>query len=147
MALRQTIKDLTTSNKQANELTTELFDKHIAEYIPPSVSTGITWLAAGAMGAIDGALGPRRSLGPVPISAIVGVGLAVGGLLTSEPNAKEAMNAAARGIGAPVAHDLGFRATLGYFHPGLLSMIEEMDAALAAAAVSASKDADKAKKA
>lgn len=132
MELRGKIKELSRDLGEQRALSTSLLNDHVAEYVPPSVSTGITWLAAALAGAANGAMGPRNSIGPVRVDALAGIGFMVAGMLVDEPNAKEALQAAARGVGAPVASDLGYRASLGYFHPEILAMLEETDAASAA---------------
>lgn len=144
MELRGKIRELTRDLGEQRELSTSLLQNHVAEYVPPSVSTGITWLTAAIAGAANGAMGPRNSIGPVRVDALAGIGFMVAGLLVEEPNAKEALQAAARGIGAPVAADLGYRASLGYFHPEILTMLEETDAA--SAAITAGGSASKADK-
>lgn len=144
MELRSKIKELSRDLGEQKALSTSLLTDHVAEYVPPSVSTGITWLTAAIAGAANGAMGPRNSIGPVRVDALAGVGLMIAGMVVDEPNMKEALQAAARGVGAPVAADLGYRASLGYFHPEILAMLEETDAA--SAAITAGGSAQKADK-
>lgn len=135
LALRQQGAELASTK----EVLADLLDNHVADTVTGSVSTLVTWGAAGAMGAVDGALGPRRFIGPVPVSAILGVGAAVGAAVlggTGSPNACEALNATARGLGAPAIYEMTFRASQNYWNPAWQARIDQANAANAADAAS-----------
>lgn len=118
--------------REKNEALSDLLENHVADVVGGAASTALTWAGAGVMGAIDGALGANRFLGPVPISAIGAAGLAVTGLFVQEPNAREAINALARGIGAPMVYEMSYRASLKHFHPDMAELLGQVDAASAA---------------
>lgn len=112
LALVRTRSDLDRVNQQLAESqgTIDLLLAHMATKVGPTMSTGITLLAAGAAGVFDGALGDENKLGPVPLSLVFSGGSALAGYLAKDPDLSEFMIAAARGWAAPTIYKMAEKA-------------------------------------
>ncbi len=133
-ANERTALALRDSNQELQRAKSDLEMYHNA-YTPLSglPSTLITIAAAGVEGAIRGGLGSKALLGGmVPVAGVIGVGLAVGAVMTDDASAKEALNAGARGLAAPATAELTFRLTVERMDPNLYAKIKELDAYAAA---------------
>ncbi len=76
----------------------------IPEWLGPLVSTGVTGLAAGAAGLIDGFLGDKANAGPIDINTAVALASAAVAVAVKTTNEREAAAAVARGFGAPLIY-------------------------------------------
>lgn len=112
-------------------------DMYHAAYTPLNGlgSTLITVAAAGLEGAIRGGLGSKALLGGmVPLSGVIGVGMAVGAVMTDNATLKEGLNAGARGLAAPAMSDLVCGLVTEKVDPQLFAKMQELKAYAAAKA-------------
>lgn len=129
--------------QSAEQQNADLLAHHVSMLHGP-LSTGITMGAASLAGAIDGALGEKRSIGPVPVVALVGLGVSFLGLLSDDPDIGEGVAAVARGLAAGAVYEATRRKVLEYAHPDQYALLKQADAAIAAAAASPAPVAPKA---
>jgi len=106
LALVRTRTDLDRANLQLIEQqgTIDMLLAHMATKVTPTISTGITMLASGAAGVVDGAFGEQNKLGPIPLTLVFSGASAVAGYLAKDPDLSEFMTAAARGWAAPTIY-------------------------------------------
>jgi hypothetical protein len=90
---------------------------HTRDRVGPALSTGLTFGGAALAGFIDGFLGEKNLVGPIPINSVLALACAVSSVVIEDPNAAEATAAIARGMGSPTVYELTRNATAKHFRP------------------------------
>jgi hypothetical protein len=90
---------------------------HTRDRVGPALSTGLTFGSAALAGFIDGFLGEKNLVGPVPINSVLALACAVSSVVIEDPNAAEATATIARGMGSPTIYELTRNAAAKHFRP------------------------------
>lgn len=95
----------------------EHMQAHTRDRVGPALSTCLTFSGAALAGFIDGFLGEKNLVGPVPINSVLALACAVSSVVIEDPNAAEATAAIARGMGSPTVYALTKNAAAKHFRP------------------------------
>jgi hypothetical protein len=114
--LREVRADLKAKEDEIEALV-EHVQTHTRDRVGPAVSTGLTFLGAATAGFIDGFLGEKNLVGPIPINSVLAAGAAIFSITIDDPNAAEATAAIARGMGSPTVYELTKNAAAKHFRP------------------------------